>query len=218
MSLTKKWIVCAASMALLLGAGCNKKEEVKAQAEVAEVQEVDLSQLDRNAFNRAAMRLNLPIFWLYEETASKTVRPEVLSTLNFDPTTETFVWKDADGKFTKAFYDAYALMVEVMKDPTMGAQIDDGEKARRLKVVDELDQAAVTVVASDFSGSDAAEKAFVASMLKVGKSIDALYAKQTGLDKVMEKIPYLSVRSKYGYALTKLRRYFDRKGVHTDEA
>ena len=193
MSLTKKWIVCAASMALLLGAGCNKKEEVKAQEEVAEVtaevQEVDLSQLDRNAFNRAAMRLNLPIFWLYEETASKTVRPEVLSTLNFYPTTETFVWKDADGKFTKAFYDAYALMVEVMKDPTMGAQIDDGEKARRLKVVDELDQAAVTVVASDFSGSDAAEKAFVASMLKVGKSIDALYAKQTGLDKVMEKIP-----------------------------
>ena len=66
MSLTKKWIVCAASMALLLGAGCNKKEEVKAQEEVAEVtaevQEVDLSQLDRNAFNRAAMRLNLPIF------------------------------------------------------------------------------------------------------------------------------------------------------------
>ena len=151
MSLTKKWIVCAASMALLLGAGCNKKEEVKAQEEVAEVtaevQEVDLSQLDRNAFNRAAMRLNLPIFWLYEEKASKTVRPEVLSTLNFYPTTETFVWKDADGKFTKAFYDAYALMVEVMKDPTMGAQIDDGEKARRLKVVDELDQAAVTVVA-----------------------------------------------------------------------
>ena len=47
MSLTKKWIVCAASMALLLGAGCNKKEEVKAQEEVAEVtaevQEVDLS-------------------------------------------------------------------------------------------------------------------------------------------------------------------------------
>ena len=129
MSLTKKWIVCAASMALLLGAGCNKKEEVKAQAEVAEVQEVDLSQLDRTAFNRAAMRLNLPIFWLYEETASKTVRPEVLSTLNFDPTTETFVWKDADGKFTKAFYDAYALMVEVMKDPTLGA--GDSLMARR---------------------------------------------------------------------------------------
>ena len=37
MSLTKKWIFCAASMALLLGAGCNKKEEVKAQEEVAEV-------------------------------------------------------------------------------------------------------------------------------------------------------------------------------------
>lgn len=195
MSLTKKWVICAAVASLFFGVSCKKKEEMKTQDEAvadvktAEDSKVDLSQLDRNAFNRAAMRLNLPIFWQYEATASKTVRPEVLTTLNFYPTTETFIWKDAEGKFTEAFYDAYRSMVEVMKDPVMGAQVDEREKARRLKVADELDQAAVTVVATDFSKSDASEKAFVESMLRVGKSIDALYAKQTGLDKAMKMIP-----------------------------
>lgn len=165
------------------------QDEAVASVKAADDSKVDLSQLDRDAFNRAAMRLNLPIFWQYEATASKTVRPEVLTTLNFYPTTETFIWKDAEGKFTEAFYGAYRSMVEVMKDPVMGAQVDGREKARRLKVADELDQAAVTVVATDFSKSDASEKAFVESMLKVGESIDALYAKQTGLDKVMKMIP-----------------------------
>ena len=40
--------------------------------------------------------------------------------------------------------------------------------------------------------------------------------KQTEIAKVLN-IPYLSVRSKYGYAIRKLKRYFERKGVHTDE-
>ncbi len=211
MSLSKKWIVCAATAAIFMGAGCHKKEapsqgeektgaaeapseagtEAKApETEAsAEGKTADLSQLDRATFNRAAVRLNLPIFWTYEAEPSKTVRPEALTTLNFYPTSETFVWKDSEGKFTQAFYDAYGLMVEVMKDPLMGATVDAGEKTRRLKVAEELDEAAVTAVATDFSGSDAQEKAFVSSMLKVGKLIDALYAKQTGLDKAAEKIP-----------------------------
>ncbi len=158
MSLSKKWIVCAATAAIFMGAGCHKKEapsqgeektgaaeapseagtEAKApETEAsAEGKTADLSQLDRATFNRAAVRLNLPIFWTYEAEPSKTVRPEALTTLNFYPTSETFVWKDSEGKFTQAFYDAYGLMVEVMKDPLMGATVDAGEKTRRLKVAE----------------------------------------------------------------------------------
>lgn len=41
--------------------------------------------------------------------------------------------------------------------------------------------------------------------------------KQTEIAKVMN-IPYLSVRSKYGYAIAKLKHYFSQKGGHTDES
>ena len=147
-----------------------------------------LSQLSRDDFNHAAQRLNLPIFWTYEDTPSKTVRPEVLRTLNFYPTSASFVWKDADGNFTKAFRDAYALMVDVMKDPTLGTPIEDpAERTRREKVAQELDQAAITLVASDFS--DENERDFVRAMLQVGEAIDTLYARQVGLDKIMARIP-----------------------------
>lgn len=40
--------------------------------------------------------------------------------------------------------------------------------------------------------------------------------KQTEIAKVL-KIPYISVRSKYGYAIKKLKRYFTQKGVLTNE-
>lgn len=40
--------------------------------------------------------------------------------------------------------------------------------------------------------------------------------KQTEISKVLN-LPYLSVRSKYGYAIKKLRHYFDAKGVHLNE-
>lgn len=193
-------ILCATLLATNLSA-CKKDEpavrqspEIPAahldapQAPAEEKAPVDLSRLDRDAFNHAALRLNLPIFWNYEQTPSRTVRPEILSTLNFYPTSESFVWKDESGKFTKAFYDAYGLMVEVMKDPLMGAKLDDTESARRLKVAQELDQAAITVIASDFTDAPESDQAFVRAMLRAGKAIDALYAKQIGLDLVMSKI------------------------------
>lgn len=49
------------------------------------------------------------------------------------------------------------------------------------------------------------------------QTIVALYLfsglKQTEIAKVMN-LPYMSVRSKYGYAIKKLKRYFTKKGVH----
>ena len=178
-------------------------------ASAANVQKPDLSQLNRNDFNLAAVRLNLPIFWTFEETPSKEVTPANLVSLNFYPTSDSFVWKDEKGEFTKDFYLAYNQMVAVMKDSAFSAvsnkdsllylqwcgqnldsvieglkdpqssvddkadweamkqkiaehisaeikkaQVDDAEKQRLSKVAEELDQGAVTLVASDFSKSD----------------------------------------------------------------
>ena len=241
----------------------------------SDLQKTDLSQLSRNDFNHAALRLNLPIFWVYEETPSNAVKPELLTTLNFYPTSDSFVWKNEKGEFTDDFYRAYNQMVNVMKDPLFGAapqkerlsslkyyqenyglsidkgfenlsrqmaeadeegdkdkkevaefvknilpdpdvikadaqkfideqladksitgEFSDSEKTRLNKVAEELDQAAVTVVATDFSASEDKEKAFVQAMLKVGGLIDGLYAKQLGIDKILDKIPENDVMSR----------------------
>lgn len=220
-------------------------------ASAANVQKPDLSQLNRNDFNLAAVRLNLPIFWTFEETPSKEVTPANLVSLNFYPTSDSFVWKDEKGEFTKDFYLAYNQMVAVMKDSAFSAvsnkdsllylqwcgqnldsvieglkdpqssiddkadweamkqkiaehisaeikkaQVDDAEKQRLSKVAEELDQGAVTLVASDFSKSDEKERAFVEAMLKVGALIDNLYARQVGIDKILDKVPASDVLSR----------------------
>ena len=196
--------IIAASAVLLTAASCNSKKEApvtepvvaaedQAKDKSADTQEakkeIALDQLSRSEFNRAALRLNLPIFWKYEETQNNTVRPEILTTLNFYPTSDTFVWKDKDGQFTDAFKEAYAQLVDVLKDPTQGRTLDAAEAERLKNVASELDQAAINVVLTDFSDASEQDKAFVKAMLKVGALIDNLYAQQSGLDLVMAKIP-----------------------------
>ncbi|MBQ4360591.1 MAG: hypothetical protein II767_10065 [Proteobacteria bacterium] len=190
------WAAIAAALLLTFSACKNKEESVKPapEAQTEQVKQDNqapaLDQLERLDFNRAAARLNLPLFWLPEETPNKTVRPEILTTLNFYPGSDSFIWKDENGKFTPAFLDAYKQMVDVMKDPLMGKNIqDDKERNRLIKVAEELDQGATTLVATDFSKSSEDEKNFVRAMLKVGKAIDALYTRQSGLDKAFELIP-----------------------------
>lgn len=208
----KALTIAAAAAMVTSVVSCGKKEEVvkadvvpapvaetpvaAAPAEAApaqpEEEKVDerLTRLTRTEFNLAAQRLNLPLFWKYEAEPSKAVKPSVLVTLDFYPSTKTFVWKDSKGEFTKSFYDAYELMVEVMSDPLMGEKIkDEGEVLRRQKVAEELDQSAITAVISDFSKSSPTDQAFVNAMLKVAEDIDILYARQTGLDIVMTRIP-----------------------------
>ena len=203
-------VILAASTVLLTAASCQKKEapvtepvvaaEDQAKPQPADTpaakKEIALDQLSRSEFNRAALRLNLPLFWMYEETPNNTVRPEVLTTLNFYPTSETLVWKDKDGNFTEAFKEAYAQLVDILKDPTQGRTLDASEVERLKNVAAELDQAAVNVVRTDLSDASDQEKAFVKAMLKVGSLIDNLYAQQNGLDLVMSKIPENDVLSR----------------------
>lgn len=55
---------------------------------------------------------------------------------------------------------------------------------------------------------------------EVERTIVSMYLytglKQTEIAKVLN-LPYLSVRSKYGYAIKKLKHYFENKGVHCNE-
>ena len=238
-------------------------DAIKKDIQSDSVTKPDLTQLSRSDFNHAAVRLNLPIFWVYEESPSKEIKPESLAILNFYPTSDlgASAWINENGEFTEGFYRAYNQMVEVMKNPAFAAMpdkdkrlrlaayssdlsasikkiedgmsklndnkdaidpdlaeklkpdaeriqkeigeyideelknldktgsFDDAEKSRLAKVAEELDQGAVTLVASDFSKSDEKERAFVEAMLKVGVLIDNLYARQIGIDKILDKVP-----------------------------
>ena len=86
-----------------------------------------------------------------------------------------------------------------------------------------VDNDSLDLLPTDANGLEQTENALLVleAMKALEQMIVSLYLysglKQTEIAKVLN-IPYLSVRSKYGYAIRKLKRYFERKGVHTDEA
>ena len=95
------------------------------------------------------------------------------------------------------------------------------ENARLLTV----DSESLDLLPTDANGLEQTENALLVleamkTLSETEQMIVSLYLysglKQTEIAKVLN-IPYLSVRSKYGYAIRKLKRYFERKGVHTDE-
>lgn len=172
----------------------NPSENIAPESEP--VQAPALDQLDRDTFNQTALRMDLPLFWIHEETPNNTVRPEILTTLNFYPTSETIAWKDAEGKFTKDFYDLYLKMVENSKNPFAGIDESDKDLPRIKKVAEELNQASITAIVTDMTAASEEDVKFVKAMLKASQAIDKLYAAQTGVDRVLSKIPENDVMSK----------------------
>ena len=174
----------------------NQADENAANADAQAAQAPALDQLDRKTFNQTALRMDLPLFWIHEAEPNNTVRPEVLTTLNFYPTSDSIAWKDADGKFTQEFYDLYNKMVANSKNPFEGIAEDDADLPRIKKVAEELNQASVTAIVTDMTTASEDEIKFVKAMLKASKAIDKLYASQTGVDRVLSKIPENDIMSR----------------------
>jgi hypothetical protein len=139
--------------------------------------------IDRLAFNRAAVRLNLPLYWTIDANKNGTIEPGETATLLFYPGSADAKWVDG-GAFTPAFEDAYARIVSAAKsEPT-------GEDAPRRKLVlQELDQGRATLVKNDLTGLNADDKEFVRRMLAVTALVDDLYATQIGAKPLAAKVP-----------------------------
>lgn len=135
--------------------------------------------LDRKEFNRLAVRLNLPLLWDNDDNKNGTLDPAEVRTLRFYPTQPA--WTDG-GKFTPAFAKAFADI------KALAARGPAGDERVRL-VEEDLDKGLPTVIYNDLRPLDASEKAFAASMLKLSEKIDALYARQSGLDAVRGQVP-----------------------------
>lgn len=141
------------------------------------------AELTRDEFNRRAVLLNVPLFWLADTNTNKAIDPSEVRTLLFYPTDAS--WVEA-GKFTALFDITYKKMAQGEFEPK-DAPKEDAE--RRKLVIQELDQGRTTLVDNDFSASSNEEKAFVRHMLVAAKLIDSLYAAQEGIGALASKVP-----------------------------
>jgi hypothetical protein len=142
--------------------------------------------VDRLAFNRAAVRLNLPVYWIADDNANGAVDPEEVAALLFYP--ETPRWTEA-GRFTPAFEKAYAEIVAWSGEPPLPPTLAPGERARRRLVIADLDQGRPSLVHSDFRRLASEDRILVRHMLKVASLIDVLYARQSGAASYADRIP-----------------------------
>jgi hypothetical protein len=193
------FVLCSAVMSIHTTAcGPKKKPTPPSQPEKkASVRPVDRPRpetkkrvydaLSRADFNRAAVHLNLGIYWRVDADQDKKVDPNEIVSLLFYPKHRPWV---SDERFTAAFWRAYRRMVAVARGKT-GQSIDRDprEVTRRKLIKKEIDQGRPTLVYNDLGGLPKDEKAFVVQMLEIASMIDGLYAKQKGLTELVKKIP-----------------------------
>jgi hypothetical protein len=156
------------------------------EAAPAQTTQPPYAQLDRAAFNKAAVRLNLPLYWTADLNANRAVDPDEVVTLLFYPTDTKWT---AAGTFTKAFEQAYPQLVSAAGDMLAGKALDAAEIERRRLVIQDLDQGRATLVRTDARPFNQEEKTFLRHMMAVARMMDGLFAKQNGIDVLASKVP-----------------------------
>jgi hypothetical protein len=141
--------------------------------------------IPRIEFNQAAVRLNLPVYWVSDADNDQIIDPAEVAALRFYPTLETWV---EGNEFTPAFVAVFAKIRDSLQAyPAQG--ISPEEAARRALVEKDLNQGRPTLVYSDLRGLSAAEKAFALHMQKVGELMDAAHLRQTGAAALVSQVP-----------------------------
>jgi hypothetical protein len=143
-------------------------------------------RVERLAFNRAAARLNLPLYWVADRDGNRTVDPDEVATLLFYPPAAR--WVDG-GRFTPEFEQAYAEIATWAGEPPLAPGLTADERQRRALVIADLDQGRPTLVRSDLRGLSNEERTLVGRMLKIAARVDALYARQIGADSLRDRVP-----------------------------
>jgi hypothetical protein len=133
------------------------------------------NEVERLEFNRLAVRLNLPVYWIADTNNDKNLDGDEFTSLLFYP-----AWTgDIDA--------AYGAVLALKAEPLPDASLPEGK--RRLLVGKDLDAGRPTLVHTDARNFTAGEKAFLDHMLVVAAKIDALYAAQLGIADLAEKLP-----------------------------
>jgi hypothetical protein len=177
--------VLGATAALLFA--CAKKESPRpaASASASAAPAMRFDRIERLAFNRRAVELDLPLFWRSDANGDKTLDPAELAVLWRPVASHRREWVDGSGKFTPKFGLAY----EQATKPLALDGLDAAEKKRREVVALELSQGRPTLLESDFSSAPPAHRALVTRLLRVATLIERLHMRQKGTLGLDTKIP-----------------------------
>ncbi len=144
-------------------------------------------RVDRHSFNRAAVRLDLPLFWVADGNNNSEVEPGEVVSLLFYPTQEN--WVD-NAMFTAAFAEAYELIVtEAGRSEIITEGLTDAEVERRSLVRQDLDYGIATLVHNDLRSLPEEHRVFARHMLRAADLIDVLFARQTGAADLADQVP-----------------------------
>jgi hypothetical protein len=142
----------------------------------------------RMRFNRLAVELDLPLFWLGDKNGDGAVdADEIVELMFYDGGgAGASRWVDG-GKLSAELEAAYAKIEKAATAaPPAG---EDAEAQRRRLVLEDLAQGAPTLVYNDLRGVSDAEKSMVKHVVAAAKLVDAIYAKQTGIIALLPQVP-----------------------------
>ena len=172
---------------------CNKKKEPQPRANPtgsgsgssgAQPPAKPHSAIARADFNRTAVHLNLPIYWIADTNNNGTLDEDEVAPLLFYG--REAKWTEG-GKFTRDFEAAYDQIVAAAKAAPPDPSTAEGK--RRALVIQDLDAGRPTLVRSDLTQLPDLDKAFVREMLRVGDLIDHLYETTNGSVAMAAKLP-----------------------------
>ncbi len=132
-------------------------------------------------FNTRAIEHHLPLFWRSDANENKTIEPDELAVLWTDVATQRADWVDKTG-FTPKFAVAYARL----SSPSTCAGRKGDELKRCEAILLELSQGRPTLVENEFPGAD---RSLVERMEKIAVLIEKIFARQSGVDVHLAKLP-----------------------------
>lgn len=180
-TISPRHVVLACCIGSLLAiAGCKPQPTPETSPPAAR----EYNTLARDAFNRRAAELFLPLFWREDANANGAPEADELAILLGYPQDDRAVWVDESGRFTAAFEAAYEDLSQPDQAPALAA-----EQARHRLVLEELAQGRPTLVETDLAAATPAEKGLVDHMIKVAALVERIYARQKGVFGMEARIP-----------------------------
>jgi hypothetical protein len=156
------------------------------------------SAVPRKDWNRLAVELDLPLYWIADTDGNGAIDPAELAVTWNAPkgvSRDTYVVEGQSNgptnptSFTQAFFDAQTKIVARHGGDLGPAPSDPKEAARRASVVKELAQGRATLVLSDFRGKPAGELEFLDHLLAAVEVMERLYQTQMGTYGLRAKVP-----------------------------
>jgi hypothetical protein len=147
-----------------------------------------LNAVPRDAFNKIAVELYLPLYWRADDDKNGAIGPQELAVIERSDGVRWSEYVD-NGAFTPRFITAFTDIARVHESGLPTTSTDESVRARFETNLRELRQGKPILVYTDFSGASDADRAVVEKILEAARHIETLHARQLGVDKLLAQIP-----------------------------